>query len=319
MQLTTLSFVQADIEIGQTHTGLTESSEGFLNYFNQRQRAPFKPNFNLEVIGRTEQHNNDKRTQFFSAADLNAHSFVEYKYLAELSYFGLCKNKVNLNFGGDHSLSLATVEASLRRNPNTLVIWIDAHADLNSAEESLSGNLHGMPVYYLMQKAEDRPKSMAWMRAHLAHEQMVYVGLRDLDHFERDYLEKNNIMHFTIHDLRTQGLEFCLNQLAKKISNFDNVHASFDIDSLDTSYTLCTGVPVNNGMQISELNAFAQMISLTGKLRNLDVVEINPHLAKSPLEMNETYEIALQFIQQIAHERVMHASIYSTNSAKLEI
>lgn len=319
MQLTTLSFVQADIEIGQTYTGLTESSDGFLRYFNQRQNAPFKPNFNLDLIGRTEQHINDKRTKFYSADDLNAHSFVNYKYLAELSYLGLCKNKVNLNFGGDHSVSLATVEASLRRNSNTLVIWVDAHADLNSAEESRSGNLHGMPVYYLMQKPEDRPASMAWMKTHLPHQQMVYVGIRDLDQFERDYLEANNIMHFTIHDLRTQGLDFCLHQLSKKISNYENVHVSFDIDSLDTNYSLCTGVPVNNGLQFSELNAFAQMISLTGKLRNLDVVEINPRLAKSELEISETYEIALQFIQQIAQERVNHATIYPTNSARLEI
>lgn len=319
MQLTTLSFVQADIEIGQTHTGLTESSDGFLSYFNQRHKEPFKPDFDFEHIGRTEQHISDKQTKFFSAQDLSAHSFLNYKYLAELSYLGLCKNKVNLNFGGDHSLAIATVEASLRHNPNTLVIWIDAHADINSAEESHSGNLHGMPVYYLMQKTEDRPASMTWMRTQLPHQQMVYIGIRDLDQFERDYLEANNIMHFTIHDLRTQGLSFCLHQLMKKISNFENVHVSFDIDSLDTSYTLCTGVPVHNGMQISELNAFAQLIAATGKLRNLDVVEINPRLAKSEFEINETYEIALQFIQQIAQERVNHATIYPTNSARLEI
>jgi len=319
MQITTLSFVQADIEIGQTFTGLTESSDGFLSYFNNRQNAPFKPNFNLDLIGQTEQHLSDNRTKFYSADDLNAHSFVNYKYLAELSYLGLCKNKVNLNFGGDHSVALGTVEASLRHNPNTLVIWIDAHADLNSAEESHSGNLHGMPVYYLMQKPEDRPTSMAWMKTHLPHVHMVYIGIRDLDQFERDYLRANNIMHFTIHDLRTQGLEFSLRQLAKKMSNFENLHVSFDIDSLDTNYALCTGVPVNNGLQISELNAFAEMISLSGKLRNLDVVEINPRLAKSELEINETYEIALQFIQQIAQERVNHATIYSTNSARLEV
>lgn len=319
MQLTTLSFVQADIEIGQTYKGLTESSDGFLSYFNDRNKDGLKPAYDLELIGRAQQFLSDKRTKFYSADDLNAQSFVNYKYLAALSYLGLCKNKVNLNFGGDHSISLATVEASLRRNPNTLVIWIDAHADLNSAEESRSGNLHGMPVYYLMQKSEDRSASMDWMKTHLPHQQMVYVGIRDLDQFEREYLEANNIMHFTIHDLRTQGLDFCLHRLAEKISNFENVHVSFDIDSLDPSYALCTGVPVNNGLQISELNAFAQMISLTGKLRNLDVVEINPRLAKSEFEINETYEIALQFIHQIAQERVNHATIYPANSARLEI
>ena len=319
MQLTTLSFVQADIEIGQTHRGLTQSSEGFLKHYFLRKTEPFQPDFNLEIIGKTEQHLNDKQSKFFCAQDLNAQSFVNYKYLSELSYLGLHKNKMNLNFGGDHSLSMATVEASLRRNPSTLVIWVDAHADLNCAEESLSGNLHGMPVYYLMQKPEDRPASMAWMRTHLPTQNMVYFGIRDLDAFEREYLEQNNIMHFTIHDIRTKGLKFCLHQISKKIAKFENVHVSFDIDSLDTSYSLCTGVPVNNGLNLSELSAFANLISYSGKLRNLDVVEINPLLAKSETEIAETYNIALQFVQQITHERISYATIYPTDSARLEI
>ncbi|AZZ36125.1 hypothetical protein CIK05_04730 [Bdellovibrio sp. qaytius] len=319
MQLPTLSFVQADIEIGQTQTGLTESSESFLYHYYVRKNDSFQPDFNLEIIGKTEQHLSDKPNKFFNLEDLNKHSFVNYKYLADLSYLGLCKNKINLNFGGDHSISMGTVEASLRHNSNTLVIWVDAHADLNSAEESLSGNLHGMPVYYLMQKPDDRPTSMSWMKTILPHENMVYFGIRDLDIFEKEYLEANNIMHFTIHDIRKQGLEFCLNQLSQKIAQFENIHVSFDIDSLDTSYALCTGVPVSNGLKLSELNAFAQCISHSQKLRNLDVVEINPRLAKSTTEFTETYEIALQFIQQITHERSSYATIYPTNSARHEI
>lgn len=319
MQLTTLSFVQADIEIGQTYRGLTQSSEGFLKHYFLRQSEAFQPAFNLELIGQAEQHLSDKQQKFFSTQDLNAQSFVNYKYLAELSCLGLYKNKMNLNFGGDHSLSLATVEASLRKNPKTLVIWVDAHADLNCAEESLSGNLHGMPVYYLMQKPEDRPASMAWMQNSLPLENMIYFGIRDLDFFEREFLEKNNIMHFTIHDIRTKGLKFCLHQISKQIAKFENIHVSFDIDSLDTSYSLCTGVPVNNGLNLSELSAFASLISHSGKLRNLDVVEINPLLAKSEADISETYEIALQFIQQITHERISYATIYPTDSARPEI
>ena len=319
MQLTTLSFVQADIEIGQTHTGLTESSENFLLHYFLRKNECIQPSFNLDIIGKTEQHLTDKRAKFYNAQDLNSQSFVNYKYLAELSYLGLYKNKININFGGDHSLSMATVEASLRRDPNTLVIWVDAHADINSAEESQSGNLHGMPVYYLMQKPEDRPTSMAWMKNRLPFQNMVYFGIRDLDAFEQNYLEANNILYFTIHDIRTLGLQTCLKQLSEKMADFKNIHVSFDIDSLDTSYALCTGVPVSNGLHLDELSSFTEVISASGKLRNLDVVEINPRLATSAADLAETYEIALQFIQQITFEEVRHATIYSTNSARLEI
>ncbi len=316
MQQTLLSFVQADIEIGQTKSGLTESSNSFLTHFDRRQTAPFKPNITFDVIGKTEQHLSDKLSKFYSEQDLNAFSFSIYQHLADLSFRGLSKNRINVNFGGDHSLSMATVEASLRKNSNTLVIWIDAHADLNSAEESQSGNLHGMPVYYLMQQPENRPASLSWMKNHLPSENIVYFGVRDLDPFEREYLKAKNIMHFTVHDIRTQGLPDCLNQLSKKISQFENVHVSFDIDCLDTNYALCTGVPVNNGLELSEIFSLAQVVALSGKLRNLDMVEINPRLAQSALELNETFEIALQFIQQITEGKSQYASVYPTDSAR---
>lgn len=323
MQQTLLSFVQADIEIGQTKSGLTESSDSFLTHFNRRQTATpkptAKPTIAFDLIGKAEQYLSDKLPKFYNTQDLNDFSFTTYQHLADLSFCGLSKNRINVNFGGDHSLSMATVEASLRKNPNTLVIWIDAHADLNSAEESLSGNLHGMPVYYLMQKPENRPASLQWMKNHLPSENVVYFGVRDLDHFEREYLESQNIMHFTVHDIRTQGLTFCLNQLAKKISQFEHVHVSFDIDCLDTNYALCTGVPVNNGLELSEVFSLAQLVASSGKLKNLDVVEINPRLAKSALEFNETYEIALQFIQQITEGKSPYASVYPTDSARVEI
>ncbi|WP_409479589.1 arginase family protein [Pseudobdellovibrio sp. HCB154] len=316
MQQTLLSFVQADIEIGQTKSGLTESSDSFLTHLHRRQKSPFKPTLAFDLIGKTEQHLSDKLAKFYNEQDLNAFSFSIYQHLADLSFRGLSKNRINVNFGGDHSLSMATVEASLRHNPNTLVIWIDAHADLNSAEESLSGNLHGMPVYYLMQKPENRPASLHWMKNHLPSENIVYFGVRDLDHFEREYLESKKIMHFTVHDIRTQGLTFCLSQLAKKMSQFENVHVSFDIDCLDTNYALCTGVPVNNGLELSEIYSLAQLVASSGKLKNLDMVEINPRLAKSALELNETFEIALQFIQQITEGKSEYASVYPTDSAR---
>lgn len=316
MQQTLLSFVQADIEIGQSKTGLTQSSDAFLTYFNRRQKAPLKPNLALELIGKTEQHLSDKLAKFYNEQDLNDFSFSIYQHLAALSFRGLSRNSINVNFGGDHSLSLATVEASLRKDPNTLVIWIDAHADLNSAFESLSGNLHGMPVYYLMQKPAHRPSSLQWMQNHLPSENMVYFGIRDLDQFEREYLADKNIMHFTVHDIRTRGLSFCLNQLTKKMLPYQSVHVSFDIDCLDTTYALCTGVPVKNGLKLSEIFSLAQIVATAGKLTNLDVVEINPLLARSASELNETYEIVLQFIQQITEGKSSYASVYPTDSIR---
>lgn len=44
-----------------------------------------------------------------------------------------------LNFGGDHSISMATVQKMYHIYPDLRVIWIDAHADINSPETTPSG------------------------------------------------------------------------------------------------------------------------------------------------------------------------------------
>lgn len=35
-------------------------------------------------------------------------------------------------------------------SPQVSVLWVDAHADLNTGRSSLSGNMHGMSVAYLL-------------------------------------------------------------------------------------------------------------------------------------------------------------------------
>lgn len=44
-----------------------------------------------------------------------------------------------LNFGGDHSISMATIQKMYHLHPDLRVIWIDAHADINSPETTESG------------------------------------------------------------------------------------------------------------------------------------------------------------------------------------
>ena len=60
--------------------------------------------------------------------------------------------------GGDHSIAMGTVAgtaAHLREKDLDLgLLWIDAHADLNTPETSPSGNVHGMPLAVLLGKGD---------------------------------------------------------------------------------------------------------------------------------------------------------------------
>ena len=60
----------------------------------------------------------------------------------------LDKGHVALTLGGDHSIALGTVAGHLASDPDCVVIWVDAHADINTISSSNSGNMHGMPVSF---------------------------------------------------------------------------------------------------------------------------------------------------------------------------
>lgn len=55
-----------------------------------------------------------------------------------------------LILGGDHCIAIGTIPAIKAARPNTAVIWVDAHGDINTPATSQSGNMHGMPVAFLL-------------------------------------------------------------------------------------------------------------------------------------------------------------------------
>lgn len=294
MQLDKVSFVGADFETGQSHKGLADSSTAFLNYLIKRSSFS-----HFEVIKQVKSLIVDEAIHCFSELDLFRLDLKKYEELCEASLVGLNANGVCLNFGGDHSVAISTIEASLRKNTSTHVIWIDAHADANSLEESLSGNFHGMPVYYLLKKQFERPLLLQWMQKTLRPEQLTYIGLRDLDAFEVRLLEKSKIQFFTAQQVQEFGLDFILEFIAKKNRIYEKIHVSFDIDSLDPEYGLCTGVPVRNGLNPSDVMKIFELVRDSGKLSNVDFVEINPRMAKSATELESVYDIAFYLIRTL--------------------
>jgi arginase len=61
------------------------------------------------------------------------------------------KNQGNFSLvlGGDHSIATGSISGLLSHYPDLKVVWVDAHADINTPLTSPSGNYHGMPVAHL--------------------------------------------------------------------------------------------------------------------------------------------------------------------------
>ncbi|GIX70537.1 arginase-2, mitochondrial [Caerostris extrusa] len=169
-----------------------------------------------------------------------------------------------VTIGGDHSLGMGTVHGHAQVH-DVCVLWIDAHPDINTSHTSPSGHIHGMPLV----------KSMCEKKSNMA-----FIGLRDIDPPEKLILTKENILHFTMHDIDKLGIFEVINRALEGINPTGklSLHVSFDIDSIDKMLTPSTGTPVIGGLTVREALSIAEEVSNLDFFRALDLVEINPTL-----------------------------------------
>ncbi|KAG6039365.1 A-agglutinin attachment subunit precursor [Claviceps citrina] len=119
------------------------------------------------------------------------------------------EGRLVLTLGGDHSVAIGTVTGSAKAARERLgreiaLIWVDAHADINTPEESRSGNIHGMPVAFVSGLAtSDREEYFGWIKDDmlLSVRKLVYIGLRDVDAAEKRILRENGIKAFSMFDV----------------------------------------------------------------------------------------------------------------------
>lgn len=105
-----------------------------------------------------------------------------------------------LNLGGDHCIPIGTISALKSARPSMGVVWVDAHADVNTPATSDSGNVHGMPVAFLLGLLGNEAKypSMQWFKPVLQPRDIVYIGLRDVDHGERQFIKELGIKAYSV-------------------------------------------------------------------------------------------------------------------------
>ena len=114
-----------------------------------------------------------------------------------------------LTLGGDHSISLGSVSAVLDKYPDAGLLWIDAHADINTIESTPSGNLHGCPVSFLLGLNKDIPhcpESLKWVPGNLSPKKIAYIGLRDVDAGEKKILKELGIASFSMYHVDKYGI-----------------------------------------------------------------------------------------------------------------
>lgn len=121
-------------------------------------------------------------------------------------------------------------------------------AQLTGRTFGSAGNIHGMPVAFLLGLAEKVPE-FEWVKPVLRANRLVYIGLRDVDAAEKRILRENNIKAFSMHEIDKYGIGKVV-ELALDVVNPNRdlpIHLSFDVDALDPSVAPSTGTPVRLG------------------------------------------------------------------------
>lgn len=193
------------------------------------------------------------------------------------------QNKFPLCLGGDHSMALGTIagiSSYCQKNNLTLgVIWIDAHADMNTEDTTPSGNIHGMPLAASLGLGNSELVNLYGFAPKLKAENCAIIAARSIDPLERLNIKKLNPSIYTMSDVDKLGIHRIISRVLKQFKEkVDHIHISFDVDSIDPNFAPGVGTPVPGGLNYREAHLLMESIAECGCMSSLEVAEVNPIL-----------------------------------------
>ncbi len=206
-----------------------------------------------------------------------------------------------LVLGGDHSLSIGSVRGAAR-NKKLGVIWIDAHADFNTAETTPSGNIHGMSLAVLAGQG-DPSLVQLWDESPsvIDPKKIAIIGARDLDSGEKVNLQNAGAMVLGMEQIDRYGMVAMVEKAIEHVSrDVDGIWLSLDLDALDPQHAPGVGTPVPAGLTQREAHIACELIAETGKLIGMELVEVNPILDIQ----NQTASLAVEFALSALGRRI---------------
>lgn len=183
--------------------------------------------------------------------------------------------------GGDHALSLGSVLGVARHAATAgrkqYVLWLDAHTDFHTPHTTASGNLHGTPLAYVTgQSGFDGFPPVAHP---IPMEHICFLGLRSVDPQERAHLQHSPARYHDMRHIDEHGIARPLSEFLQEVSRENGLlHVSLDVDFLDPSFAPAVGTTVPGGATMREAHLVMEMISDSGLMTSLDLVELNPFL-----------------------------------------
>lgn len=213
---------------------------------------------------------------------------------------------VPLVLGGDHSLAAgsvpATAAAARRRGQCLGLLWIDAHGDMNTPDTSPSGNVHGMPLAALLGPEPAELSVIGGASPAVDAARTVLIGVRNLDPAERERVVASGVHVFTMKDVDRLGMATVAERALELAgSDTDVLHVSFDLDVCDPGIAPGVGTAVKGGLSYREAHLVMETVADSGRLRGIDLVELNPTLD----HRNATAELGVELVLSALGLRIL--------------
>jgi len=202
--------------------------------------------------------------------------------------------------GGDHSLAIGTI-GGISHDEAVGLIWIDAHGDFNTPESSITGNIHGMTLAALRGDGYHELVNCGRPGPKLLADDIVMIGIRDLDPLEKARLQESGITIYTMRDIDERGIGAITHEALKRLKHRQRLHVSLDMDSIDPQVAPGVGTGVPGGLTYREAQLLMEIIADTGRVGSVDMVEINPILDQS----NQTARIAVELAASLFGKSIL--------------
>lgn len=294
-----ISIIGVPMDLGQTRRGV-DMGPSAIRYAGVVERLE---NINYEVedigdieIGRAEKvHSSDSNLK-----NLKAVAEGSEKLAATVDQ-AIQDGAFPLVLGGDHSIAIGTLAGVGKHYKNLGVIWYDAHGDLNTADTSPSGNIHGMPLAASLGIGHPALTEIAGYSPKVKPENIIIIGARSLDEGEKELIKEKGIKVYTMHEIDRLGMTKVMEETISFLKeNTDGVHLSLDLDGLDPHDAPGVGTPVIGGISYRESHLAMEMLAEAEIITSAEFVEVNPILD----EKNKTATVAVALMGSLFGEKL---------------
>ena len=219
------------------------------------------------------------------------------RLLSERAWLLARSGAVPIFMGGDHSLAMGSVNGVARHWQDSgrplFLLWLDAHADYNTPETSLTGNMHGMSAAFLSGEPGLDSLLGEQPRVPLGPDRLDLFGIRSIDPLERRLVRDRRIAIADMRAIDEFGVGVLIRRVIERVRARNGVlHVSFDVDFLDPAIAPGVGTTVPGGATYREAHLIMELLHDSGLVRSADIVELNPFLD----ERGRTARVAVELV-----------------------